>query len=140
MVCRTRNLSNCKIFKSRKAQFYVLSAFAIVSIIYLVSTWIESYTIIDTSSIPLMEEPFVFNNMKEKAVEVVKNSNDCENLQYNLDEYKAFVENYGMTKNFNITLTPSVQNCDGNTWTVKFDLILKSPRVLITSFNFTVTK
>ena len=82
------------LLNSKKAQFFVLSAFAIVTILYFISSWIEPYTIIDTSAVVFREEPFIFNNIKEKAIEVVKISNSCEELEYNLDEYKNFVENY----------------------------------------------
>lgn len=99
MASRTRNLSNYKkFFKSKKAQFYVLSAFVIVSILYIVSTWIEPYTIIDTSSIALMEEPYIFNNIVEKAKQTVTISKSCDELRYNLEEYKNFIEGYSFKK------------------------------------------
>lgn len=86
------------LLKSRKAQFYILSAVAIIGILYFLSRWLEPSTMIDTSSIVLMEEPFIFNNIKEKAIEVVENSKSCEELNYNLEEYKIFVENYILKK------------------------------------------
>ena len=88
MVFRTRNSSN----SSRKAQFILLSAFAIVTILFTVSRWIEPYTITETSSIPIREEFFIFNNIKEKAAEVVMKSKDCEDLIFNLQEYEDYVE------------------------------------------------
>jgi hypothetical protein len=78
----------------RKAQFFILSAFAIATILYFVSKWIQPAAIIDTSEIGLMEEPFIFNNIVEKAIETIRSSKSCEELQYNLDEYKIFVENF----------------------------------------------
>jgi len=119
-----------KVLNFKKAQFYILSAFAIVSIIFMVSMWIESYTIIDTSSIPMMEEPFAFNNIVEKATEVVRQSKNCDDLKYNLDEYRLFVEKYGINKNFNITLTYSY-SCSPLSAT--FKLNLTSPKAKIYS-------
>jgi ABC-type antimicrobial peptide transport system permease subunit len=75
------NLSRWKKFsKPRKAQFFVLSAFTIVTILYFVSQWIAPYTIPDTSSVALMEEPYIFNNIIEKARSVVKSSQTCETM------------------------------------------------------------
>ena len=90
--------------RSRKAQFFVLSAFTIVTIVFFLSQWIEPYTIIDTSSIALKEEFFIFNNIKEKAVETVKNST-CEELEYNLGEFKTFAENFASMKNLDLNVT-----------------------------------
>jgi len=83
---------------SKKAQFLVITAFVIVSIFYLVSKWMEPYTIPDTSEIALLEEPFIFNNIKEKALDIVNRSTSCEDLINNLDEYKAYVEDYAFKK------------------------------------------
>jgi len=126
-----------RIFKFKKAQFYILTAFTIVSIIFMVSMWIESYTIIDTSSIPMMEEPFLFNNIVEKSIEVVKQSKTCDDLKYNLGEYQTFVEKYGVSKNFNISLSYTY-GCDGQL-TADFVLKLISPKTSISS-SFSATK
>jgi len=93
------------LLKSRKAQFFVLSAFAIVTVVFFLSQWIEPYTIIDTSSAALREDFFIFNNIKEKAVETVKGSKDCEDLRYNLGEYKSFTENFASMKNLDLNVT-----------------------------------
>jgi hypothetical protein len=85
-------------FASDKAQFLVITAFVIVSIFYLVSKWMQPYTIPDTSEIVLAEEPYVFNNIKEKALTVVNTSASCDELVDNLDEYKAYVEDYAFRK------------------------------------------
>jgi len=85
-------------FASDKAQFLVITAFVIVSIFYLVSKWMQPYTIPDTSEIVLAEEPYVFNNIKEKALQVVNTSQSCDELVDNLAEYKAYVEDYAFRK------------------------------------------
>lgn len=128
MASRTRNL-----LKSRKAQFFILSAVAIIGILYFLSRWLEPSSIIDTSSIVSMEEPFVFNNVKEKAVETVQNSKSCEELKYNLEEYNAFVENYAIEKNYIINLNYTY---DCFTKDVDFNMKLTSTKASIES-NFT---
>jgi len=87
-----------KIFSSRKAQFMILTAFLMVSVFYLISRWIEPYNLLDTAEIVLIEEPFVFNNIKEKATELVNTSTSCAELVDNLEEYKVFIEDYAFKK------------------------------------------
>src|SRR3989304_708381 len=99
-----------KSFKRRKAQFFILAAFSIVALLYLISGWIEPFTIIDTSQAALLDEIFIFNNIKEKVITAVNGSKSCEDLRYNLDEYRNFVQEYATTKNlkldFNYTISP----------------------------------
>jgi hypothetical protein len=83
---------------SRKAQFLIITAFVIVSIFYLVSKWMQPYRIPDTSAAVLMEEPFIFNNIKEKALKIVATSKSCEELVDNLDEYQQYVNEYAFKK------------------------------------------
>jgi hypothetical protein len=99
------------ILKSRKAQFFILSAFAIVLIVYFMSRWLEPFTIIDISQIPLQEEMFLLNNIKEKSFYFAKEgTKSCDDLRYNIEEYKHFFENYALEKgyklNFNYTIAP----------------------------------
>ena len=87
-----------KIKLSQKAQFFVLSALIIVGILYFISQWLEPYTIIDTSAVATSDELFIFNNIKSKAKETVRISKSTEELTYNLQEYKNFIENYAFEK------------------------------------------
>jgi hypothetical protein len=114
--------------KSRKAQFFVLSAFAIVTVIYFISGWIEPYTIIDTSAVVLMEEPFIFNNIVEKANETIYISKSLDELKYNIQEYKNFVEEYAVRKNLQITFDTSGLNF-GNPTTGSVFIQISSPRM-----------
>jgi hypothetical protein len=122
------------LLKSRKAQFYILSAVAIIAILYFLSRWMEPSSITDTSSIALIEEPFIFDNIKEKAVETVQKSS-CDDLRYNLEEYKNFVESYGLNNNLVVSLNYTYA-CPGN---INFKLSLISTKMNIAS-NFTVAK
>ena len=83
---------------SNKAQFLIITAVVIVSIFYLVSKWMQPYSIPDTSEIVLAEQPFVFNNVKEKALDVVAMSKSCSDLVNNLDEFKSYVDTYAFKK------------------------------------------
>lgn len=83
---------------SGKAQFLIITALVIISVFYLVSMWMQPYSIPDTSDIVLSSEPFVFNNIKEKAMTIVSTSSSCSDLVNNLDEYKAYVEEYAFKK------------------------------------------
>ena len=121
------------LLKSRKAQFFIMSAFAIVSIIFFISKWMEPTTILDTSQIALMDEPFIFTNIVEKGVNVIKISSTCEDLKFNLEEYKIFVENYALSKNYNLNFTytlPSFPPCPP-TLTIPLEVKLSSVRMRV---------
>jgi len=121
----------------RKAQFFILAAFAMVTMFYFISKWIEPFSIIDTSQVPLMDEIFIFNNVKEKTMAVVKNSKSCTELTYNLQEYSNFVVNYALSKSYkldyNYTLTPCSQTPPPPTFVAQFNITLQSPRVTLNS-------
>jgi hypothetical protein len=118
------------LLKSRKAQFFVLSAFAIVTVVFFISRWIEPYTIIDTSSVILAEEPFIFNNIAEKANETIYISKNPNELRFNIEEYKQFVEEYALRKNLKITFDISGLNF-GNPTTGSIFIQISSPRMTI---------
>jgi hypothetical protein len=124
-----------------KAQFFILSAFAIVSILYLVSRWIEPSTIPDTSSVALMEESFIFNNIKEKAIYAVNGSKSCEDLRYNLQEYELFVEDYVLKKGYGIKFDQRVSPCYDEPplfpTVIETRIVLKSSNAELVS-NFTM--
>jgi uncharacterized protein YpmS len=121
----------------RKAQFFILSAFAIATILYFVSKWIQPAAIIDTSKVALIEEPFIFNNIKEKAIETIKSSKNCEELKYNLEEYKIFVTRFALERNFKLEFNYSDFFCAANL-VIPLTIKLSSPEVEInSSFNVT---
>jgi hypothetical protein len=121
--------------KYRKAQFFVLSAFAIVTILYFVSQWIAPYTIQDTSAVAMMEESYIFNNIAEKTDQVVSGSRTCEELIYNLGEYKIFVEKYVLEKNMKLDFNYTVSSCSTSV-TVNIKMELRSPSAdLVSNFN-----
>lgn len=136
MKFHMRNLS-----RFNKAQFFILSAFAIVSILLLVSGWISPYTVVDTSAVVLMDEPFFFNNIKEKAFLAVNQTKNCEDLRYNLDEYKDFVEQYALSKsmnlNFDYTLSPCFPEPPKFPVVVEVNMQVRTPRINLQS-NFTM--
>lgn len=128
---------NKRFMKRHKAQFFVLSAFAIVAVFYVVSGWIEAYTIVDTSQVALIDEIFIFNNIKEKTGTVVKDSKTCEDLTYNLQEYKDFVESYALSKGYSVTFAYMVTPCNPTfplpVYFAQINLTLQSPRATLNS-------
>lgn len=111
MAFRTRSSSN---FRSvRKGQFFVLTTVAIVTVLFFVGRWIDPLTQADASDMAEMEELFTFDNIREKTSTVVKNSENCDDLDYNLQEYKKFIDDFARDKNYKISfaysLTPSCE-------------------------------
>ncbi|MEM5766030.1 MAG: hypothetical protein QW423_00050 [Candidatus Aenigmatarchaeota archaeon] len=115
------------LLKSNKAQFFLLSAFAIITTIFYVSQWIEPYTITDTSSVAIREDFFIFNNIVEKAKETVALSKDCEDLKFNLEEYKLFVKNFALYKTSDLIFDYKIVSCDSFGASVSFNITLMSP-------------
>lgn len=121
--------------KMTKAQFFLLSGFVITSIFFLISKWIEPYTIIDISQIPMSDEPFVFSNIRQEAMDVITTSESCQDLVNNLDEFKTYVEEYAFTKlfiYFDYTLqTPCFEEDPMFPTLVLFDIELSSSSITV---------
>lgn len=126
------------LLKSKKAQFFVMSAFTIVSIIYFVSKWMEPSTILDTSQIILLDEPFIFNNIVEKAVDVITSTKTCDDLAFNLEEYKMFVRNYCLSKNYNLKFEYSVLPSCPTSAQITLNIALNSFRMTLKRSDFSV--
>jgi len=126
MAYRTRSSS---VFKSRKAQFFIITTITIVTMIFFMSKWMEPYTIIDTSSVVLKEQPFVLNNIVEKADATVAVSSS-KDLEYNLQEYMNFVSDYAAKKGFAADTQYQIlyENMTGHPTAVIFSCLrLRSP-------------
>ena len=123
MALRTHNL-----LKSRKGQFFMLAAVAVVTVLFFVSRWIEPLRVTDTSSVVISDETYVFDNIKEKAASAVKGSENCDELDFNVQEYKNFVERYGLDRGYSIRLDYAIPSC-GATATVNFHLKLHSDKI-----------
>ncbi len=122
-----RNLSNLK-KNVRKGQFFVLTAVAIVTILFFIGRWIGPSTQVDTSSIVQAEEFFTFDNIQQKSIDVIKGSENCDELDYNLQEYKNFIREFGRDKNYRISFEYSIPSCAA-TATVNIYLIITSEKI-----------
>lgn len=84
--------------KFTKAQFFLLTGFVITSVFFLVSRWMEPYTIIDISRVAMNNEPFIFSNIKQEALDIMAESKSCFDLVNNLEEFETYVEDYAFKK------------------------------------------
>ncbi len=87
-----------KLKSKQKAQFFVLSGFIIVTIFFAVSQLIQTATL-DTSSTIIPNEIFIFNNIKENSLEVIKLSENCYEVEKNLKEYEIFIKEFTIKRN-----------------------------------------
>lgn len=130
MASRMRSSSSYQ-KRVRKGQFFVLTAVAIVTILFFVSRWTGPSTQVDTSYIVASEELFTFDNIKEKVSAVVKNSKNCDDINYNLQEYKNFIDSFARDKNYKISfdyiLTPSCEQFESAV--AEFTLRITSEKV-----------
>jgi len=133
------------LFGSRKAQFFIISALVIVSVLLLVSTWISPAAVIDTSAVALNNGPYIFDNIVNKANETVAISKavngDCSELIFNLQEFKNFALSYAISNGYDLTLTYDniPQNCNIPP-TVKFTNITLIGNNFFANRTFTTTK
>ena len=121
------NLSN------KKAQFFILTTVVIVGVFYTLSKYINPYAFIDTSKAASGGETFFFDNVKEKAIETVRISNENE-LGTNLNEYKIFVEKMASDKGYSLNF-----NYEILITTVDFHMILTSERMTLKT-DFTTNR
>ena len=117
-----------------KAQFFVLSAFIIITILFIISQFLQPSGVFDTSAVVFTDEIFIFNNVKEKAIEVVQISEDCNSLSENLDEYKEFTQDFVRQRNANLILEYNITSpCNDVVRETDFYIYLVSTRSTIDS-------
>jgi len=98
----------------------------------------EPYTIIDTSSVAMIDEPFIFNDIVEKANETVVTSKSCNEMGYNLQEYSNFINEFASEKNLKLGFGYQY-SCADNPVIVTFVINLTSTRIFMNR-SMTVSK
>ncbi len=118
--------------KTSKAQFYILTVVAVVTIFFFIGRWVDPSNIPDTSLIVSSSEFFTFDNIKEKAVAAAEESHTCNELEYNLQEFRNFVADFALERNYRIVLEYSINSCSGEydtiAYDVNYDLTVQSER------------
>lgn len=128
------------LLKYRKGQFFILSIVSLSIILYAISKVILPTIIIDTSSVALREDFFIFNNIVEKSLQTLSMAKSCEDLEYNLGELKELVIKSYSPK-FRIDYNYKISSCNDSTKSanVSFNISLYSTESLLhTSFSKTV--
>ena len=128
------------LLRSRKAQFYIISVVGIVTILYAMGKSLTSSMIIDTSEIAMRNDYFFFNNMVEKTLETLNASKSCEDLRFNLEEFKN-IATRAFAPNFRVEYNYRIISCNETLRTamVSFDITLYSVNSQIaTSFTKSV--
>ena len=113
------------LLKSRKAQFYIISVVGIVTILYAVGKSLTSYSIIDTSEVALRNDFFIFNNIVEKTLATLNVSKNCEELKFNLEEFKL-IATRAFAAHFRIDYNYTIASCTAISATVNFNITLYS--------------
>jgi hypothetical protein len=113
----------------------MLTGFVIITAFYTISTWLEPYTIIDTSTVAMTDELFVFSNIKKEALDVIDRSKSCEDMTDNLKELKNYIEDYAFKKliiYFDYSLdTPCFEDDPFFPTLVLFDMGISSSRIRV---------
>jgi hypothetical protein len=140
MTSRTRSSSSYSfLFRKKKAQFFILAAFAMVTVMFFISSWIEPFRVLDTSSAVLNEEVYIFNNVHEQIEKVVKTSGSCESMRFDIEELRSTVAKLLSQKNMRMTFTYDASACTDSDIRSSFYLAIQTPTVSVDD-SFTVTK
>ena len=100
-----------------------------ITILFVVSQFIQPSTIFDTSNAALSDEAFLFNDIKEKSISTVKISGSCSDLSFNLQELKQFAQTFAAQRNYRLVYNYNIASpCNDATRTTSFYLALTSPR------------
>jgi len=115
------------LLKSRKAQFYIVSVVGIVTILYAIGKGLTTSMIIDTSELALRNDHFIFNNIVEKTLVTLNASKSCEDLRFNLEEFKSIVVRT-FAPEFRVDYNYTIISCNDTTRsaTVSFNITLYS--------------
>jgi hypothetical protein len=114
------------LLKSRKAQFYIISVVGLVTILYGLGKSLTTSSIIDTSELALRNDFFVFNNIVEKTLATLNASKGCEDLNFNLQEFKSFaIKEFAPTFRIEYNYTIDCNETSRNA-TVRFNITLYS--------------
>lgn len=107
----------------RKAQFFVLTAVAIVTVLVFISRLIEPFSVTDTSQVVLSDEVFLFNDIKEKAVAAVREgTTSCTDALLNLQEFKNFVENFMLERGYFLSFSFTPTFCTSPSSPITFNI------------------
>jgi len=122
--------------KSKKSQFFILSVVSMIMILAAYLTIFSPKNVMFSSDIILKNEFFVFNNIVEKSIKTVEVSRNCEELNFNLQEFKKLLLNYPFF--YKISYFYNITSCTSTQATVNFYIELSSASVK-TYTNFTKT-
>lgn len=124
MVCHMPN-----ILKSKKGQFFVLSSISLIIVLATLMRIFSPTSIVSSSDIIFRNEFFVFENIVGKSIKTVEISKDCEELKFNLEEFKKLIlDTY---ENYYIFFYYKINSCDSRLANVTFEIILNSPNVRV---------
>ena len=120
-----------------KGQFFVLSAIVIISILYIISKWIRSTSMLDTSITAMNVAGFIMDDIVEKVNTTIEISPNCKELNYNLEELnKVISKTFGINRNIIFSYTV---NCSEKNATVEVNITEKSKEATLFS-NLTFFK
>ena len=109
----------------RKGQFFIVTVVGLVSLFLVMSSLISPQSIKDTSEILTLEEPYFFQNVKEKLIETVQMS-DCVEIEKNLQTFVGFVSKVASEKGYKLYINYEVVECS-----VHVKMRLLSPRAML---------
>lgn len=84
-------------FDSEKAQFFIISAVFVVAVFALISTYLDDFGTVDTTSTGISYERQHFDNLKTE-IETVIDASDEDVQERNLDDLKNYLKEKSFEK------------------------------------------
>ena len=114
---------------SNKAQFFILTTVMVVGVFFTLSKYVNEYSFIDTSESVEGAEVFMFENIKEKAIETIQISN-VTNVDARLSSYESFVEKMVADKGYTLEFEYRI-----NSGIASFNMTLMSEKYILNSYS-----
>lgn len=111
-----------------KGQWFMVSAVMVSAAFLVISSFLTSYSSMDSSKTATYNEDYYYNNVKEQFMKVVEQS-DCGNLTSNLNEFKYFAEKSMGELGYLLFINYTVEPCPSKN--VKLGMLLGSEKMVL---------
>ncbi|MFB6088956.1 MAG: hypothetical protein ABEK36_04220 [Candidatus Aenigmatarchaeota archaeon] len=100
------------ILKDKKAEFFIISAVIIASILISIQGHFGGYSEADFTEVVTSREIYIFNNVKDEIKDIETDSGNCEEMHRKLIEFEDITEKQIKERGYDFNL--QVSNCNAS--------------------------
>ncbi|MFB6076327.1 MAG: hypothetical protein ABEK17_04245 [Candidatus Aenigmatarchaeota archaeon] len=100
------------ILKNRKAEFFIISAVIMASILISIQGLFGGYSDVDFTEVIKSRETYIFNSIKNEIKEI--SGNDCDDLRMKLVEFRDMTENQVKERGYDFNIQLGDCNATGH--------------------------